>query len=61
MYSPTWQVIFITPYYNIFLYDIQVSGDKSVRRNTHDITMSDDVAGDAHCDITMGNDVTRDM
>ncbi len=27
----------------------------------YDITMGNDVARDVHCEITMGNDVTRDI
>ncbi len=35
------------------------SGDQSVRGSTHyDIIMGNDIARDAHCDITMGNYAT---
>ncbi len=40
----------------------QTSGDQSVRGATHyDITMGNDVDRDIHYDITMRNDVTRDI
>ncbi len=40
----------------------QASGDQSVIGATHyDIIMGNGIAKDAHCEITMGNEVTRDI
>ncbi len=62
-------------YYGLILCDIQASdlwmefnqasGDQSVWNHngqTHyDITMGNNVARDVHCEITMGNDVVKDI
>ncbi len=63
--------IFIIPYYDLFLCDIQVCVIRmeinqpveinhydTTMVNHYDITMDNDVAMDIHCDVTRRNDVT---